>query len=49
MKRFTPETLQYICPGANTGFLRGQRVINRAYQRLAALDLPDLLQMQPIL
>lgn len=32
--RFTPETLQYICPGANTGFLRGQRVISNAYERL---------------
>jgi glyoxylase-like metal-dependent hydrolase (beta-lactamase superfamily II) len=32
--RFTPETLQYICPGANTGFLRGQRVIGNAYKRL---------------
>ncbi|TAE59364.1 MAG: MBL fold metallo-hydrolase [Nostocales cyanobacterium] len=25
--RFTPETLKYICPGANIGFLRGKRVI----------------------
>ncbi|WP_414526858.1 MBL fold metallo-hydrolase [Nodularia chucula] len=33
-ERFTPETLQYICPGANTGFLRGKRVIDNAYQRL---------------
>jgi glyoxylase-like metal-dependent hydrolase (beta-lactamase superfamily II) len=32
--RFTPETLQYICPGANTGFLRGKRVIDNAYERL---------------
>lgn len=32
--RFTPETLQYICPGANTGFLRSQRVISNAYERL---------------
>lgn len=34
LERFTPETLQYICPGANTGFLRGKRVIDKAYQRL---------------
>lgn len=33
-ERFAPETLQYICPGANTGFLRGKRVIDNAYQRL---------------
>jgi glyoxylase-like metal-dependent hydrolase (beta-lactamase superfamily II) len=32
--RFTPETLQYICPGANTGFLRGKRFLDQAYQRL---------------
>ncbi|MBW4612634.1 MAG: MBL fold metallo-hydrolase [Desmonostoc vinosum HA7617-LM4] len=48
-ERFTPETLQYICPGANTGFLRGKRVIDQAYQRLTNLDLQALLQMQPLL
>lgn len=42
LEMFTPETLHYICPGANTGFLRGQRVIDQAYQRLAAIDLPAL-------
>ena len=31
---FTEETLQYICPGAHTGFLRGQGVIQNAYQQL---------------
>lgn len=39
INRFTPETLNYICPGANTGFLRGQGVIDRAYARLIQLDL----------
>ncbi|KYC42501.1 MBL fold metallo-hydrolase [Scytonema hofmannii PCC 7110] len=34
LKNFTPETLHYICPGANTGFLRGQRFIDNAYERL---------------
>ena len=38
LARFTPETLQYLCPGANTGFLRGTGAIDRAYERLAALD-----------
>jgi hypothetical protein len=47
--RFTPETLQYICPGASTGFLRGKRAITQAYQRLARLDLGALLQTKPIL
>ncbi|QSJ15025.1 MBL fold metallo-hydrolase [Nostoc sp. UHCC 0702] len=37
LDRFTPETLQYICPGANTGFLRGKGVIDNAYQRLASV------------
>ncbi|HBY81407.1 MAG TPA: MBL fold metallo-hydrolase [Cyanobacteria bacterium UBA11148] len=41
MNRFTPETLSYICPGANIGFLRGKGVIDRAYDRLAQLDLTD--------
>ncbi len=49
LERFTPESLEYICPGANTGFLRGKRVIDRAYQHLASLDLPALLELQPIL
>jgi glyoxylase-like metal-dependent hydrolase (beta-lactamase superfamily II) len=26
--RFTPETLHYICPGANIGFLRGKGIID---------------------
>jgi glyoxylase-like metal-dependent hydrolase (beta-lactamase superfamily II) len=34
LERFTPETLQYICPGANTGFLRGKYVMDQAYQHL---------------
>ena len=46
LERFTPETLQYICPGANTGFLRGRRVVDQAYQHLASLDLPALLRIQ---
>ena len=41
--RFTSTTLQYICPGANTGFLRGKGVIDQAYQRLSALEsAPEL-------
>lgn len=35
LDRFTPETLAFICPGANTGFLRFQRYIDRAYEALA--------------
>lgn len=39
---FTPETLTYICPGANIGFLRGKKAIANAYQQLATLDLDSL-------
>jgi glyoxylase-like metal-dependent hydrolase (beta-lactamase superfamily II) len=41
-ERFTAETLQYICPGANTGFLRGKRYIRDGYQHLLSLDLAAL-------
>lgn len=49
LDRFTPATLQYICPAANTGFLRGKRSIDRAYDRLAQLDLNQLLHSKPLL
>ncbi|BAY07423.1 MBL fold metallo-hydrolase [Calothrix sp. NIES-2098] len=48
LERFTPETLQYICPGANTGYLRGKGAIAQAYQHLASLDLHALRQMQAL-
>jgi glyoxylase-like metal-dependent hydrolase (beta-lactamase superfamily II) len=47
--RFTPETLNYICPGANTGALRGKGAIEQAYQRLDQLDLNKLQYSQPLL
>jgi glyoxylase-like metal-dependent hydrolase (beta-lactamase superfamily II) len=49
LNEFTPETLSYICPGANTGFLRGQRSIDQAYQRLSHLDLAQCLQAEAML
>lgn len=39
LDRFTPDTLSYICPGANTGALRGKGAIDQAYQRLSQIDL----------
>ncbi|MFM7424257.1 MAG: MBL fold metallo-hydrolase [Elainella sp.] len=45
--RFTAATLSHICPGANTGFLRGQRSIDRAYDQLLTLDLEALRAVQP--
>lgn len=49
VERFSPETLNSICPGANTGALRGKGVVAQAYQRLAQLDLAALRNAQPIL
>lgn len=42
IERFNPETLSYICPGANTGFLRGKGAIDRAYEGLCELDFTQL-------
>jgi glyoxylase-like metal-dependent hydrolase (beta-lactamase superfamily II) len=41
--RFSSDTLTYICPGANTGFLRGQGIVKQAYQQLQAIAItpPD--------
>ncbi len=47
--RFTASTLSHICPGANTGFLRGQRSIGQAYEQLSALDLVALRAAKPVL
>lgn len=47
--RFSQETLQYICPGANTGYLRGKKAIANAYQHLAQLDLDELALMQALI
>ncbi|MBD1911982.1 MULTISPECIES: MBL fold metallo-hydrolase [unclassified Leptolyngbya] len=46
-REFSSETLQWICPGANTGFLRGKRAIDQAYERLGQLDVESLRSMQP--
>jgi glyoxylase-like metal-dependent hydrolase (beta-lactamase superfamily II) len=40
--RFSAETLSWICPGASIGMLRGKGAIDRAYDRLAAIDLAAL-------
>ncbi|ACK72378.1 beta-lactamase-like protein [Gloeothece citriformis PCC 7424] len=42
--RFSPETLNYLCPGANTGFLRGKGFIEQAYHQLEQLNLEQLRQ-----
>jgi glyoxylase-like metal-dependent hydrolase (beta-lactamase superfamily II) len=40
--RFSEETLNYILPGANTGYLRGKSFIDNVYQKLCQLDLQKL-------
>jgi glyoxylase-like metal-dependent hydrolase (beta-lactamase superfamily II) len=47
--RFSADTLHYICPGANTGFLRGQHTIDQAYHRLDALDIEGYRSVPPLL
>ena len=49
LETFTPQTLQYICPGGNTGFLRGKRLIDNAYNRLASLDFAEIEKAQSLL
>jgi glyoxylase-like metal-dependent hydrolase (beta-lactamase superfamily II) len=46
---FSADTLAYICPGANTGFLRGERAIAHAYDQLRSLDLEAQRQTVPLL
>jgi glyoxylase-like metal-dependent hydrolase (beta-lactamase superfamily II) len=46
--RFNSESLKYIVPGANTGYLRGKGYIDNAYQKLAALELTTLRSSQGI-
>lgn len=49
LDEFTPDTLSYICPGANTGFLRGKRSIEHAYEKLLSLDLLALSKSRALL
>ncbi|MEM8721672.1 MAG: MBL fold metallo-hydrolase [Cyanobacteria bacterium P01_G01_bin.39] len=44
--RFSLDTLQYILPGANTGYLRGTGYIANAYQQLQDLDLTALKNIE---
>lgn len=47
LDQFTSETLTFLCPGANTGFLRGKGSIEDAYRRLSGLDLVELKGVEP--
>ena len=46
--RFSANALNYILPGANTGYLRGEGYIADAYQKLSALDLDALRSIEAI-
>ncbi|MEL6439362.1 MAG: MBL fold metallo-hydrolase [Cyanobacteria bacterium J06621_8] len=45
--RFTAEQLQYILPGANTAYLKGQGYIANAYHQLQIIDLNALKHLEP--
>ena len=45
---FTQETLTYLFPGANTGYLRGKMFVSNAFDQINALNLDSLKQVVPI-
>ncbi|MEM9149188.1 MAG: MBL fold metallo-hydrolase [Cyanobacteria bacterium P01_F01_bin.3] len=44
---FNADTLGTLCPGANTGFLRGEKKISQAYEQLQAIDWTALANARP--
>ncbi|PSN18188.1 MBL fold metallo-hydrolase [filamentous cyanobacterium CCP5] len=48
-QEFSADTLHYLCPGANTGYLRRKGLVNNAYEHLMAIDLEGLAQAPPLL
>ena len=49
LTEFTPDTLGYICPGASTGYLRGEKKIGQAYAQIQATDWNALATATPVL
>jgi glyoxylase-like metal-dependent hydrolase (beta-lactamase superfamily II) len=47
LDNFSPDTLSYICPGASTGFLHGEKKIAQAYSQLQQTDWAALAKAQP--
>lgn len=41
LDQFQPETLQWVCPGANIGFLRGRALVEESYEKLKAIELEE--------
>ncbi|MGD1860810.1 MAG: MBL fold metallo-hydrolase [Leptolyngbyaceae cyanobacterium] len=48
-ERFTADSLAYICPGANIGFLPHRVADEAAYDQLQAIDVANLLTMPALL
>lgn len=48
-QRFSPETLAYVCPAANTGFLRGRAIVSDAYPQIQAINTDALVGVEPLL
>ena len=46
---FSPETLSTICPGASTGFLRGEKKIENAYAQLQTIDWDQLAAAKAVI
>ena len=46
--RFDSSSLNYILPGANTGYLRGKGYLDNAYQQLSQLDLNALRSIEAV-
>ena len=46
--RFDADSLRYFLPGANTGYLRGQGYLDRAYEQLTQLDLAVLRSVEAV-
>ena len=46
--RFDASSLEYIMPGANTGYLRGKGYLDRASAKLAQLDLAELSAIEAV-
>ncbi|NER83301.1 MAG: MBL fold metallo-hydrolase, partial [Leptolyngbya sp. SIO1D8] len=42
--KFSAKTLAYVCPAANTGFLRGKQAMPDAYAQLQSIDIQQLLR-----
>lgn len=49
LEAFSSESLEFICPGASSGYLRGKGAIEQAYDRLLQLDLDALEQTKVLL